>query len=932
MRPTKLILSAFGPYAKETTFDLDLLGNRGIYLITGDTGAGKTTIFDGIAFALFGDASGATREANMFRSKYAAPETPTFVTLHFTYGGKLYQVTRNPRYERPAKRGGGMTVQMPDAELIYPDPRPPITGANDVTKAIREIIGLDYNQFSQISMIAQGEFLKLLIATTEDRQKIFRELFHTNNYEILQKKLSANEIALASSCKSLRNSVKQYVDGIVYVEDTETPSAIPDLLTRAKTEQMAIAEVIDLLQIIIQKDSQKRNHLTDFITQLQDELNKKKESLTIYTTLQNTCNTLVAAKEKHAFISKQVISIKAQLDTENQKQPLRDQLAKEITIDESLLPSYDELDNLQKQYNENNNHHSILERTIKNQSDIQLQKKNTYVKNKEEAESLKNCEVLQVQLNQEIDKFKIRSNQISEIAKQYADYQIVLEQYKKGKVTYENHRAIADTCKGKYDAAYKSYLDEQAGILASELLDNTPCPVCGSLTHPHKALAPNHAPSKQELDQLKIKSDHAQNNMVASSEAASKLHATAKEKASFIMQLMKPLFGDMEAKDIPTRIHDEHKQMQESKKLLMEQQERLKLQTERYCVLQDSITQEEKFLQDLELSLNENKTRMASLATHCNSLLLQLNTHKGKLPYEDKKTALSHINKAKIRYDKLISDLQNAQTQYDNQKDILSSMEGEISTLEGQVHSASIDTQSLDQTILDLRKENLDINALINQTNLQQTGIISRIDRNQDTLTSIRKQSDLLEKTESHYAWVRNLSATANGNLSGQGKIKLETYIQQIYFERIISRANLRFMKMSQGQYELKRQDKIENNRSQSGLDLCVVDHYNGSTRSVKTLSGGESFKAALSLALGLSDEIQSSSGGIQLDSMFVDEGFGSLDDDSLQQAIKTLDELSEGNRLVGIISHVTGLKTRIDKQIIIEKDKSGGSTGKIIL
>lgn len=192
----------------------------------------------------------------------------------------------------------------------------------------------------------------------------------------------------------------------------------------------------------------------------------------------------------------------------------------------------------------------------------------------------------------------------------------------------------------------------------------------------------------------------------------------------------------------------------------------------------------------------------------------------------------------------------------------------------------------------------------------------------------VRDGQEAMCRAEQEYIWVKALSDTANGTLNGKRKVELETYIQMTYFDRILRRANLRFLTMSSGQYELKRREDGENKKEKAGLELNVIDHYNGSERSVRTLSGGESFQASLSLALGLSDEIQSHAGGIQLDAMFVDEGFGSLDEDSLNQAMKALEGLTRGNRMVGIISHVPELKERIGKKIVVTKRRSAEGIG----
>ena len=223
MRPLKLTISAFGPYAGKTELDFSELGENGLYLITGDTGAGKTTLFDAIAFALYGEPSGTTRDTSMFRSKYAAPDTDTYVELDFAYNGKMYNIIRNPEYQRPKKRGEGFTSQKPDATLTYPDNRL-VTGSPQVTKVIEELIGLDCSQFSQIAMIAQGDFLKLLIASTKERQEIFRQIFQTKNFETLQYRLKSESAALSNQYQDIQKSIEQYIDGIVCETDDGTIS------------------------------------------------------------------------------------------------------------------------------------------------------------------------------------------------------------------------------------------------------------------------------------------------------------------------------------------------------------------------------------------------------------------------------------------------------------------------------------------------------------------------------------------------------------------------------------------------------------------------------------------------------------------------------------------------------------------------------------
>jgi len=338
MRPIQLNISAFGPYAGRTELNLSRLGEGGLYLITGDTGAGKTTIFDAITFALFGEASGSSREPFMLRSKYADPDIPTEVELTFAYSGKIYTVKRNPEYERPARRGDGMTVQKADALLTMPDGSV-IAKLKDVNMKVKEILGVDRKQFSQIAMIAQGDFLKLLLADTKERQTIFREIFKTGYYQILQDKLKAESGKLAEQCSEARNSVKQYIGGILCAEDSQ----LSGNAERARAGQLPISDVMELLELLLETDrafdaetSQKINWMETELAQVNEQIGKAKE-------LENTKKHLQEAELRMGEKEHALAEADAQLFIVRERQFRRESAEKELTLLESLLPQFEQL-------------------------------------------------------------------------------------------------------------------------------------------------------------------------------------------------------------------------------------------------------------------------------------------------------------------------------------------------------------------------------------------------------------------------------------------------------------------------------------------------------------------------------------------------------------------------------------------------------------
>ncbi len=923
MRPTKLTISSFGPYSGKTVIDFDKLGNNGLYLITGDTGSGKTTIFDAITFALYGEPSGNNRETNMFRSKYSEPDTPTFVELIFEYGNKEYKVKRNPEYERLNKRGEGTTTQKPDAELILPDGKV-ITKAKEVTNTIKEIMGIDCNQFTQIAMIAQGDFLKLLLASTEDRKKIFRQIFKTNFYQTLQDKLKSKSIDMSRTYDLIKNSIKQYIEGIICNEDNE----LYDEIIKAKEGNLTIENTLELIGKIIQTDTtiQDKN-IEDKIT-----IDKKLETLnSLIGKIENINKAKIKLDEATKEHSEKNISLKELLTTyekEKAKQLDIENLNKQINIQNNKLPQYEDFEKKKKELQEKE---SEKGKDIKEKEDKTSAMKLLDEETKElilEANTLKDVQTEKQIILNKTDVENKKHQQLEELNNKINEYDTLLSDYEKIQKDYLDSKNKTKELQDQYHNIYTAFLDEQAGILSKTLVDGKNCPVCGSTEHPSPAVLTDNAPSEKELNSTKKKYEKSQEETSSLSEKASKLNGQVDTHKKDIIKTASNLLKQNEFSEI-TEITKKITEIQtattDNLSTLTKDLKLIDQKIERKVLLETLIPQKQKTINALTKEIIEHDKAIIKIESEQKSIRDNIESLTKLLEYGSKEKALEYIAELEIKKKKLIKDFDLAQKTYFDTKSELDDLSGKIKALTEQIkESENINLDDLKQQQANLKIDQEIIGKIITQ-------VTSQLNTNISILEKVIKQNEQSIKVETEWTWIKALSNTANGTVSGKEKIMLETYVQMTYFDRVIARANTRFMVMSGGQYELKRRHEAINNRSQSGLELDVIDHYNGSERSVKTLSGGESFQASLSLALGLSDEIQSSAGGIKLDTMFVDEGFGSLDEESLQQAMKVLAGLVEGDKLVGIISHVSELKSKIDKQIIVKKEKTGGSKVEII-
>ncbi len=921
MRPLKLTMSAFGPYADRTVIDLRLLGKSGLYLITGDTGAGKTTIFDGITFALYGEASGQNREPVMLRSQYAKPETPTEVELVFECKDKVYTVRRNPEYERGKLHGEGKTVQKANAELILPNGKV-VAKKTEVDIAVKEIVGIDRKQFLQIAMIAQGDFLKLLLASTEDRKKIFRQIFKTEPYDKLQTQLKTEYLALENLRKSEYQSVKQYIDGVTC--DESHPLSVE--LKSATAGEMPVEDCIVLAEKIIEADEMLFANITDEIKQADKEFLNANELLSKILDGEKAVNELVSTCENLAKTIEFLDSVKVEYDTLQARKPELEEIKKTISLLNAELKDYDSFEDKKKELVKVETDLEIFDKERKQTQEICVKQKEKLERLIEDAKEFTNASVNY----EKLITVKSEKNNEKEKVEQYLTDLLNIEKarviYKRWQEEFANALSDYKKQKSEYDDMETAFLSEQAGILASTLADGAPCPVCGSLEHPCKALKTKNAPTQEQLKELKEKVEKANLEVNKKStdcaEASAKIEERDKRLTEELLKI--GINGDTESvKELLSQRESaltiELQQIQAE----ITQEEKKKIAKEQ---IEEEIPQRQKQIAQTEESITELIVKVSSQQTAKTHIEKQITEIKEKLRYDGKAVALSAIKDLTDQRYGLEKLIDNSEKNFIQVKNEITALTVKKEQLEKQV--ADLDFSGKDELLVKIKTletKKTDLGEI-------KENIAVRLSANKKALSNIKNGSLKLVETEKRLAWVKELSDTANGNLKEREKIMLETYIQTTYFDRIIERANTRFMVMTAGQYELKRKQVAENNRSQSGLDLDVIDYYNGTVRSVKTLSGGESFKASLALALGLSDEIQASAGGIKLDTMFIDEGFGSLDEDSLNQAMRALLSLTEGNRLVGVISHVKELKERIDKQIIITKDRCKGSEAKLVL
>ena len=934
MRPIKLVLSAFGPYASKIELDLSKLGENGVYLITGDTGAGKTTIFDAITFALFGKPSGDIRDVKTLRSEYAKEEMETYVELDFVYHDEEYHIYRRPEYTYSHVQKNGEVKQRSkatDAYLILPN-GDRIVKPTEVTKQVEQLLGMKRDQFRQIAMIAQGSFLEILNADTKERGKLFEKVFMTSKYSVLMDRLNqmAKESYLALNDAKLR--LQQIISDV----------RVPEILQEQYAQTLEtfamddIQPVYDLLDKIITRSKESTEKLQRQKAQVQNQLQKSRKEETEKTKqLQDLLSLEKLLKEKPAKEEKANLYAE-RVKNDGEKYHIQiDALKKEQAQIEHELPEYESLTKLSTKLAEIRKQISIISKDLATKTNFKKQLDEDIALKQKEAHTLTDSELSlnKVILKQEEIEKKVSAFHHASMIQ--SNYQNAVNALKEKTQLLQESTDRKVILQKQYDDAQISYFANQAGLLALRLTKGEPCPVCGSLEHPRPASHSNKLVTEEEINQYKKEVDQAEKEYQITSKACADASLKMNALQNELELVLKSVTEEtVSFEDVQLFIDEHTVQLKKEEKEISTRIKQLQQQSKHYQELQKMIPQLQQKLTAISEEVSQNQIAQTKLSVEYEQLQKQVQEITTKLKYTSEteaKNRISMITKQILEYQQQINRLESESKLA---MDELVYVSAQIDMLKGKVSSSidEIPNQQKQLKILQTEIENLQVQQeeilkCIHNTEMYESDA-------QDTKKKIVSESDAYQIKLSRYSSLKELADVAMGNgRSSKEKITLQEYVQIAYLDRMIHKANERYLSMSNQQYQLVRSAGTKDKRSHEALDLDVIDFSNGSIRPVSSLSGGESFIASLALALGMSDEIQSQAGGIQIDTMFIDEGFGTLDQDSLNNAIQTLTNLSGENRLVGIISHVKELKERIHKGIIVTKDLHGshGSIAKVI-
>lgn len=936
MKPKYLKISAFGPYSGVEEVDFTKMDN-GLFLINGDTGAGKTTIFDAIIFALYGEASGNIRQSNMLRSDFASDDIDTYVELTFENNGKEYYISRSPEYLKKKKKGDGYTKKSGDATLKYPDGRI-VNKYSAVTENVIEILGITKDQFTNIAMIAQGDFLKLILAKTDERSKIFRNIFNTKIYLDIQFILKEEMMKRLDENKKFEDSILQYE------RDTECDkkSEYYDVYSSMKKEKNinAIDGFIEIVEKMSVEDNEIKNKYINFKEDFEKNSVIISDMLNVLEEIKN-CNSDIKKINEEIDENKEKLSLVNNEKTNHEKnRKIRDE--KYIYLND-LQSKLGEYENLDCKINET----KALDKEIKKllrRKEKESDKIDTIKKNIKE---YKDNQIKINEFNEKINENKLQLSDIlvkyeiiNEIISKKSSIDKLCKEYEKLKEKYVIIEEDARKCRLESAILEESFLREQAGILASDLKDGDACPVCGSTTHPQLAKISKLAPTQKDVNLAKDKVEKIVKQLEDASAKCSHVNGQLEIEKNEYNKKCDSISKDVDVTEYNNILSAKNKYEEIIKELKNENNRFIKFIGDNENV-SEKLEECEKTLESIENKITEADKSIVDINIKLAGLNGIISNIKLKLKFESKRKAEveiyflkrfieEHDNSCEL-IDNTINSLKEISTtnetklemflkQEKNLKDKLDCLVKKLNEFNDKLDWSDIKYVYYVKQTLDSEIKKLEIQCSI---------IEYRVKNNENAINKIKDILKGREKVIKEYLMYQKLCNVANGTISGKDKITFERYVQGTYFEYIIAAANLRLKDMTDRRYELLK--RVDNNlRSQSGLELDIKDAYTGKVRSINTLSGGEAFKASLSMALGLSDVVQSYAGGIRLDSMFIDEGFGSLDKESLEKAIQILNNLSDGKRMIGIISHVGELGDWIDKKIKISKSNEGSKINQI--
>lgn len=1039
MRPIKLTMQAFGPYARTETIDFTELGNRTMFVISGKTGSGKTTIFDGISYAIYGKASGEDRNGPELRSQFAPDDLPTEVSLQFSLRGKNYFIKRSPQQEKKKERGDGYRLVGATAELYQFDDQGEMqliaAKVIDVEEKIKEIMLIDSNQFRQILMIPQGEFRKLLTSDSKDKEVILQRLFHTEMYKLIEEKLKEEATVLKKSVEKQEGERDQLIKKITALFNEELQSyvaagSVNDVIILPLLED-EIEKMTTQLEIVSKeiKDKEKDKELTsqklyeaeNIVKQMKtrDELGVKKSFL-------EGEKPVFESKEKEIQLAKKAAQVSQQeelchrLNTEKnileRDLEARQQRLEELKLllqkrEETLThekekegerkAAQEAIHTLQQIKDEVHSYAAVENEVASIGKELEQFKRQLTVAEgnshqaeerlkvlQQEREALEKVDILLLENERKVEKLQGEYELIKKYELQlekYQEHSLLLEKKKgffgQAEARLQDARALVSTLETKW-------LHGQAANLARELRDGEACPVCGSEHHPNPAnLNTSDMPDEQDLkgakeqvvglEQEKTRAETSfleiQSRVIAMSDSLHELQVEiVKVHKDFSKETLEPL---------KNYILDQGRTLKSEQQKLKQGQVKFQEIVKEISAYEEKKAELTTILENLKTRVNETSILFAEKNTKLDGTksripkelrsiqafdrkwkeagqkleMLQRQFELAEKQYRETKehytseeagvvTVQKHVNSkdAELNVERALFLSQMAEqgfAKYNEYKDAKRSEE-QISLLEREVRDYYEELRSVTDRfneLFDLLKDLQipDMDAIYQQLkevqeqitllNDQYTTLLIKKRDNEEIRDSITRINAEIKTMEERYKLVGDLYDISRGQ--NELKITFERYVLAAFLDDILREANGRLLKMTSGRYEMIRKTDRAKGNAQSGLELLVFDQYTGQERHVKTLSGGESFKAALSLALGLADVVQNYAGGVSLETMFIDEGFGTLDPESLDQAIEALIDIQSSGRLVGIISHVPELRERIDARLEVTATQSGSST-----
>lgn len=1051
MKPSKLILSAFGPYADKVEIDFSAFDEKGLFLISGDTGAGKTTLFDAICFACYGKASSDRRDTKSLRSEYAKDSTDSYVVFYFSHQGKDYHVYRTPQYERAKLRGEGV-ISVKESATLYRDGEPPIEGIREVSSAIEELLHIDVNQFKQIAMIAQGEFWDLLNAKTDERTAILRTIFMTSGYKNIEYKLKDRMDAAFGRFKDAGKSIVQFFNGAKADESSELFEELEGLQGRANRSESAwnISEMLTCLAALDSEDKLAAKTVGDELKKAEEEQGELQKALTLAKTNNEFITRLERLEAKKVELEarkseiedKEKVLVKQQVAV-NKVKPAYDNWKKQVKAiadaeeervqtEAALSEAKEALKEAKKQFDDSKkrepekselaikvdqiskDEQKYSERETITEKLCELKETSDKIAEEEKAIS-KEEKTLKEEITALNKSIKALKGKPAELEKKKAELELLkkliskvsdavekqIPDYEEKEKTLKERQETASTAIAAFEDAQRERTEAEkildgcrAGILAELLKDGEACPVCGSKTHPMPAKLPVKSVTEAEFDRLKTAEESARKSKdkaVTEAENARTALETFKESLRTILLdcLQNDIFGandvaGLDISELISRVKNEqgaledmlwNKRSEEStlkadsvalenatKNLETAQGERTtsladrkqrnadakqqngvdiataeatkkglaSLQYESWAEASKARRLAENAIKDIDDAITTASKAKEEASENETALKSKLGEQKKNLEKLQKDEAIY-----KEKFEKLLSDNKFSgeeeflgsvvpeKTIKDTEKEI-SDYKSEVKSTGDQLKTAKADAKGKELVDVTELTEKVDEKEKeIKEIRIRQNEIKNRKDNNAEIAKNISGQKATYEEAHAAHSVCSRLYNLVIGK-TGTGKITLEQYIQAAGFDGIILAANRRLLPMSEGQYELYRQEESLGKRSNTFLDLEVLDNFTGHRRPVGNLSGGESFKASLSLALGLSDTVSTNMGGVQMDALFIDEGFGTLDRKSIDSAMDTLLNLSGSNKLVGVISHREELIENIPQQIKVSKGKDG--------